>query len=400
MVDARTIRRNEVPPPVAIEQVKADEEVIYGDGFTSKVQAPKSNVATGPSPHTQPSAISHQLAAGRARVLEIRYTANSFAAPQRVRFKYRLEGHDRHWRDDDQNRRIAFYTSLRPGPYTFRVTACNNHGVWSGTPAEFSFTLAPHFWQTWLFSVLAGAAVIALAAAVQAYRLRWQRRLLKLEQQQALADERARIARDLHDDLGTALTGLALQTDVLRRAAPDGPALANRLTESAAGIRALAERMREVVWAVNPRCDTVSSLASFLEQQAGQFLKADGLRCRFEFPEDIPALPLDGETRHQLALGVREALTNAVRHAAASEIVLGLRVEADQLVVRVGDNGRGFRVSECKAYGRGLANVHARLEKIGGQCECRSAPGAGTTIELRVPLQSVGRSLAAGGPRP
>jgi signal transduction histidine kinase len=175
--------------------------------------------------------------------------------------------------------------------------------------------------------------------------------------------------------------------DVLRRAAHDGPTLTHRLAESAARIRALEEHMREVVWAVNPRCDTVSSLASFLEQQAGQFLKADGLRCRLEFPEDIPALPLDGETRYHLALGVREALSNAVRHAAASEIVLGLRVEPDQLLVRVADNGRGFRVTECKADGQGLANLHARLEKIGGRCECRSDPGAGTTIELRVPLR-------------
>jgi len=191
----------------------------------------------------------------------------------------------------------------------------------------------------------------------------------------------------LHDDLGTALTGLALQLDVVRRDARNGPDLADRLAESAGRIRALAGRIREVVWAVNPRCDTVSSLASFLEQQAGQFLKGDGLRCRLDFPEDIPPLPLDGEARYQLALGVREALTNAVRHASASEIVLGLRVETGQLIVRVADNGRGFCVSEGEDQSRGLANLHARLEKVGGQCVCRSAPGTGTTVELRVPLK-------------
>jgi signal transduction histidine kinase/ligand-binding sensor domain-containing protein len=397
MVDPRTVRRNDVPPPVVIEQVKADDETVYGDGvtadarrLTSKVRSSKSDI--GNSHRLLTSAGTLRLPAGRARVLEIHYAGNSFAAPNRVRFKYRLEGHDRDWRSDDQNRRVAFYTTLWPGTYTFLVIACNNHGVWSETPAQFSFTLAPHLWQTSFFYVLAGAAVIGLAAAVQAYRLRWQRRLLKLEQQQALADERTRIARDLHDDLGTALTGLALRLDVLRRAAHDGPALPDRLAESAASIRALAERMREVVWAVNPRCDTVSSLASFLEQQAGQFLKADGLRCRLDFPDDIPPLPLDGETRYQLALGAREALTNAVRHAAASEIVLGLRVEADQLIVRVTDNGRGFRVADGGALDHGLANMQARLEKVGGQCECRSTPGAGTTIEFCVPLQMVGRS--------
>jgi signal transduction histidine kinase len=225
---------------------------------------------------------------------------------------------------------------------------------------------------------------------VQAYRLRWQRRLLKLEHKQALADERARIARDLHDDLGTALTGLALQVDVLRQVAHDGPALPRRRAESAAGIRGLAERMREVVWAVNPRCDTLPSLAGFLEQQAEQLLKAGGPRCRLEFPEDIPGLPLDGETRHQLALAVREALSNALRHSGASEIVLGLEVKSSQLSVRVVDNGRGFCADACRAYGRGLANMQARLKKTGGRCECRTAPGAGTTIELCVPLINSG----------
>jgi ligand-binding sensor domain-containing protein/signal transduction histidine kinase len=391
MVDPRTIRRNEVPPPVVIEQVRADEEVVYGDGaaadvrrLTSEIQNPKSKIQKEQSLLT--SAATPRLAPGRARVLEIRYTANSFAAPHRMRFKYQLEGVDRDWSYDDQNRRVAFYTSLRPGAYAFHVTACNNHGVWSQVPATFSFTLAPHFWQTRLFYILAGAAFIGLAAAVQAYRLRWQRRVLTLQQQHALADERTRIARDLHDDLGTALTGLSLELEVIRRDAPDGPTLTSRLAESAARIRALAERMREVVWAVNPRCDTVSSLASFLEQQAGQFLKTDGPRCRLEFPEDIPPLPLDGETRHQLALSMREALSNAVRHAAASEIVLGLRIQADQLVVWITDNGRGFCVAEGQAAGHGLANIRSRLEKIGGQCECHSKPGAGTTLEMRVPL--------------
>jgi signal transduction histidine kinase len=325
-------------------------------------------------------------------VLEIHYTANSFAAPNRMQFKYRLENHDRDWRFDADNRRVAFYTNLRPGRYRFFVTACNNHGVWRTTPATFAFTLAPHFWQTWLFYALAGGVAIGVAAAVQAYRLHWQRRFLELEHHEALADERTRIARDLHDDLGTALTGLALQLDVLRRDALDSRTWANSLAESAARIRALAERMRQVVWAVNPRCDSVPSLASFLEQQAGQFLKADGVRCRFEFPEDIPPLPLDGDTRYQLALGVREALTNIVRHANASEIVLGLSVEADRLMVRVADNGRGFSAVEGAGSGQGLVSVRARLEKLGGHFNCHSTPGAGTTVELIVPLQRTGPS--------
>jgi signal transduction histidine kinase/ligand-binding sensor domain-containing protein len=388
-VDPGAIHGNAVAPPVVIEQVRADDAVIYGDDSPAGGAEAGARPDAGGVPPVRGLGSPYRLEAGRARAIEFLYTANSFAAPHRMRFKYQLEGYDAVWRHDDQNRRAVLYTNLRPGRYRFRVTACNNHGVWSDAPAEFAFALAPHFWQTWLFYVLAGTLLVGLAAGVQAYRLRWERRLHKLEQQKALANERTRIARDLHDDLGTALTGLALEVDVLRRADGDGPDHVRRLGEASARIRALAGRMREVVWAVNPRCDTVSSLASFLEQQTGQFLKADGLRCHLDFPEDIPALPLDGESRHQLALCVREALSNAVRHAAASEIVLGLRLDSDHLVLRIADNGRGFHVAEGRARGRGLANVQGRLERIGGRCDCRSAPGAGTTLEFRVPLDPV-----------
>ncbi len=393
MIDPRTIHRNEVPPPVIVEQVKANDVIVYGDciapGAARRLPSSLPTAAASAPPRAQGLPAPEtplRLGPGRARVLEIRYTGNSFAAPQQMRFRFRLVGHEKDWRYDDQNR-VAFYTNLRPGAYQFQVSACNNHGVWSQTPAVFLFTLAPHFWQTWVFYVLAGGVAVGVAAAIQAYRLRWQRRLLKVEQQQALADERTRIARDLHDDLGTALTGLALQLDVLRRTTPEGPALAKLVAESAARIRTLAEHMREVVWAVNPSCDSVPSLASFLEQQAGQF-KSGAPRCRLDFPEDIPSMPLDSRTRHQLALGVREALTNAVRHAAASEIVLALRVEAGQLIVRVTDDGRGFCAEECRALGHGLSNMRARLERVGGRCHCHSAPGLGTVIELRVPLHN------------
>src|SRR5205814_1953076 len=126
---------------------------------------------------------------------------------------------------------------------------------------------------------------------------------------------------------GTALTGLALELDVIRRETQAAPPTQERLGETAKRTRSLAERMREVVWAINPRCDNVLSLVGFLEQETAQFLRSDGLHGRFEFPDDIPALPLDSQVRHQLALSVREALTNVVRHAHATEVVVRLEIQ-------------------------------------------------------------------------
>lgn len=385
VIDPSLVRTADVAPVVVIEQVRADGEVIFGDGSSRREEAHVEKKHLGDEPAKRASLPRLlRLPPGRARDLQIRYTANSFLDPNRTRFQYRLINHDAGWREETAES-LAVYTNLRPGDYRFELRAANARGVWSAAPAVFSFSLAPHFWQTWPFYALCGFAVIGLAAGFTAYRLHWQHRLLSARHKQALAEERARIARDLHDDLGTALTGVALELDVARQQSRDG--IGVRLAEGAGRIRALAERMREVVWAVNPHCDTVSSLASFLEQQAGTLLQAGGVRGRFEFPEDIPTLPLDSETRHQLALAVREALTNVLRHAQAAEVVLGLALREDAFVVRVQDNGCGFDTHVVTSHaGHGLHNLNTRLAKLGGTMHIASKLGAGTRVEFRVPL--------------
>lgn len=373
VIDPKTIQVSTVAPPVVIEQVKADRQIIFGDGTAPQDSAQNNN----------DSEAMVKLGPGRARVMEFGFTAIAFADASRARFRYRLTGHDSSWRDGNAER-VVHYTNLRPGNYRFEVTAANHHGIWNPQPSRFAFSLAPHFYETWPFYALCGVAVVGVGAGITAYRLRWLRRLLTARHEQALSEERTRIARDLHDDLGTALTGVALELDVTRRQSQDG--IASRLGESAARVRSLAERMREVVWAVNPRCDTVSSLASFLEQQAAQFLHQANLRVRFDFPEDIPPLPLDANARHQLALSVREALTNVVRHAEATEAVVSLVLERGALTVEVKDNGRGFCPADVAAQGEGLASLNARLSRIGGRFECVSAPGKGATARFHLPL--------------
>lgn len=382
VIDPQKIPRHETPPRVVIEQIKADKQALSPG---SSLVEPQTYTASAESPVSDPSpsTLKYPFPAGHGHVLEFQYTANSLVDSRRVKFRYRLTPVDSDWREETTERSVHYY-SLRPGNYYFEVKACNHHNVWSHDPTGFAFSLAPYFWQTKAFYGLCGAAVLAIAAGIQAYRLRWQHRLLKLEQQRALAAERARIARDLHDDLGTALTGLALELDVIGRdPKPEAPVV-HRLTQTAARTRVLAERMREVVWSVNPHCDTVPSLASFLEQQISQFLRADGIKVELDFPEDIPALPIGGEARHQLALGVREALTNVIRHAQATQVVLSLTIDQTWLVVQVRDNGRGLQTTSKN--GDGLRNMRDRLQSIGGSFDFTTESGSGTTIIFKVPL--------------
>jgi signal transduction histidine kinase len=317
--------------------------------------------------------------------LEIHYTANSFVAPRKVRFEYRLVGYDKQWRSADWSQRTAVYTNLRPGRYTFRVRACNNHDCWNTVGAQFAFALQPKFTQTLWFPAICATGLFALSALLASRRLRGQRRILRLEQATALATERTRIARDLHDDLGTALTALALELDVIRRKRAHEPHT-EPLSDTARRARDLAERMREVVWAINPHCDTVPNLALFLEDQAARFLENAGIRCRLEFPEHVPSLALSAQVRHQLILSIRESLSNIVRHSAASEVVLRLLLANGAIGIEIADNGSGFKVPETFPPGHGLANLRARLASVGGTFKLDSTPGQGTRACFSVPV--------------
>ena len=331
--------------------------------------------------------------------MEIHYTANSLVAPERVRFKYRLEGHDRDWRWDDQNRRVAFYTDLRPGDYTFQVTACNSHGAWNEEGGQFSFQLAPHFYETWAFYAACAAFLVFAGPAVHYRRVRILGRIQRAEQERALQEERGRIAKDLHDDLGANLTGLALQLDLARTQGPSAEAIDQRLAGLAQHTRGLVDDMREVVWAMNPQHDNVESLASFLGHYTENYLAAAGLRCRLELPAEagVPvessrsrAHSLSSNARHQLFLVVKEALHNVARHARAGEVQLCLAQERDQLRLTISDNGCGLPPEAERAAGHGLDNMKKRVTSLGGEFSATRGTGGGTRLTVILPLRRVG----------
>ncbi|MEO6184222.1 MAG: two-component regulator propeller domain-containing protein, partial [Verrucomicrobiota bacterium] len=302
VIDPKLVGQHDEHLRVVIEDVKANDNVVFNNTMILE----DGEIVQNSSPA--------KIAAGNGHVIEFTYTANTFSKPEKTPFRYRLIGFDSKWHDETLERTVH-YLNLPPGQYQFEVIAANRHGHWNEEPTIFPFSLEPQFWQTWLFYTACLAGLGGIVGSLHWYRLRWQRRLLKLDEQHALANERARIARDLHDDLGTALTGLALELDVVGAGENRVQPATDRVSAAAKHARGLAQRMREVVWAINPRCDTSASLSDFLEEQIAQFLANAGIQVRLDFPENIPTIPVDAETRHQLALCVREALNNIVRHA-------------------------------------------------------------------------------------
>ena len=247
------------------------------------------------------------------------------------------------------------------------------------------------FWQTWWFSTLLALFVVAAVGATVRFveKRKYQLQLQRAEQESALERERARIAQDLHDDLGSSLTRLSLLSGLIRTD-KDNPeqveAHASKLAQSA---DQTVRSLEEIVWAVRPGSDTLQSLTDYIAHFANELFDGNAARCRLDLPHDLPALALPPDLRHNIFLIVKEALTNALKHSGAGEVQVHAKISGHILEILVRDDGRGFN-SSLSSEGRrnGLGNMRRRAEFIGGKLELQSAAGEGTTVKLSVDLQS------------
>jgi len=375
VLDPLNVTTNLLPPPVVIEQFRVDGRVVTNPGVTPLHIAP-----------------GHQR-------FDFDYTALSLVSPEQVRFRCRLEGLEDGWVDAG-TRRAVNYNFVPPGDYVFHVMACNNDDVWNEEGAQFAFHVLPHFWQTAWFRGVTGLSAVLAASGVVWFdtRRRMRRRLERLERQRALERERARIARDIHDDLGASLTRITMLSQVAHGAAPQPERAVASLDLIFGTARELTRSLDEIVWAVNPKHDTLESLAGYLGKFAQDFLRAVHIRCRLDMPMQLPAWVLTSEVRHNLFLAVKEALHNVVKHAGATEVRITLTLTGGGFAWEIEDNGSGFDLGGGNgnsganagrvAPGNGLANMRKRLADAGGRCDLRSAAGAGTRVTFFVPVKT------------
>jgi signal transduction histidine kinase/ligand-binding sensor domain-containing protein len=392
------------PPPVLIEELRVDGELVE----SSKLKVASSTAALG-KPATfneQPATV--VIPPGRKQ-LDFRYTALNFDAGERTRFRYRVDGLDNDWVDADTRRTLQL-RNLLPRDYCLHVIACNSQGQWNEAGASLAFVVQPFFYQTLPFKIFAGVLIvggISLAVRRAATR-KYRRKLALLRQQHAIERDRARIAKDIHDDIGAGLTQITLLTELARREPEQTNANLERITGSA---RKLTKAMDEIVWAVNPQHDTFEGLMDYISAYAEDFLRVAGIRCRMDLPLALPAVRVDAELRYNLFLALKEALNNVVKHAKATEVWLRLKIETNSFTFSVEDNGCGLpadrdqrteiRGQDSRAEtltsdlrpltsdtrltsGSGLVNLKKRLAAIGGDCIVASAPGQGTRVVMTV----------------
>jgi signal transduction histidine kinase/ligand-binding sensor domain-containing protein len=372
------------PPPVLIEEIVANKQSF---------QPP------------QPGASGElRIPPGRGDV-EIHYTGLSLQVPERVRFRYKLAGRDSDWVDAG-NRRAVYYNNLPPGQYRFAVTACNSDGIWSETGAALAFELRPYFWQTWWFAGLVLASLLGAAGGTARFitRRRMQRKLARLEQQNALERERARIARDMHDELGAKLTRISFQGAMAQRRIANPTEAGEHIATMSQTARELVSSLDQIVWAVDPENDSLENLANYICRYASEFVADSLLRCEFVIPATLPPVRLSTEMRHNVFLAVKEALNNAVKHSAGKGIVLTIAVRDGEFEIRIADDGNGItpvpeeQPGKLRRSGRGLWNMRERMASIHGKFFISSAPGQGTEIRLIVPHAEATAPLSSNHP--
>ncbi|GAB5535492.1 MAG: hypothetical protein Rubg2KO_17410 [Rubricoccaceae bacterium] len=315
-----------------------------------------------------PASPTLRLAPG-ARTVALELAAPVPAGAQAFQYAYRLDPIDDEWIEIGEDPVVRF-AGLAPGHYTFEARASRGGGVW-GEPATLSLILAPRWFQTLWFRVLAMLALVSLAG------LAVQRRIHAIRREERM---RWRIASDLHDDIGSGLSSVALLTERVRDRAPLADTEVRQLTSVASAARGMVESLREIVWFVDPAHERPGAFVARVRETAAALL---GPRATVEAPE---RLRFDGaplSTRRDVFLILKEALHNAARHAPSASVRIGVHEEGRQLVLTVRDDGPGFELATTPE-GTGLRSLHQRAEGLGGTLDIASSPGAGTAVTLRV----------------
>jgi two-component sensor histidine kinase len=311
--------------------------------------------------------------------VQVEFASLNFAVGDVIKYQYKLEGAETDWSAPSDLRAVN-YPHLSPGSYRFLVRAINADGLASAAPAVVSFRLLPPVWRRWWFLSLAAMLAASLIYWVYRYRLE---HLLELER------VRTRIATDLHDDIGSSLTQIAIMSEVAQRNGTDARA-AEPLKRIADLSRELVDSMSDIVWAINPRRDHLGDLAQRMRRFASDVLTGAGAEMEFRTPVERADAFLGADVRREVFLIFKESINNATRHSGCKRVEVHLNVEGSHLLLSVRDDGRGF-ASQPNGHGHGLASMRERARRLGGRLETTSEPGQGTLVTLTVPFSHPAR---------
>jgi signal transduction histidine kinase/ligand-binding sensor domain-containing protein len=315
--------------------------------------------------------------------ISFHFAALDYTKPEANRVKFILQGWDKNWITSVDE--IIRYAHLGPGKYLLRVKAANSYGIWSNEE-RLTIVIKTPFWQTISFYII--SCIIFLGAIIYCTYLFSQQKIKKqlrgFEKQQAINAERNRISRDMHDEIGSGLTHIALLSELVGTQHKTNQAIKNDVGSIAISARQLVTSMSEIIWALNPQNDDVADLLSYTREQMQHTFLPFGITLVIDFPEQLPQLKLSNEQRRNLYLVTKEALNNVLKHSGATNVRLSAGFSGDELKMSVCDNGKGLADTPIKTNGNGLKNMRKRMEDVGGSIDwINSKPGLCVNFALK-----------------
>ena len=316
-----------------------------------------------------------------------RVFTDDYENPEMQSFSFLLEGYQKEWGNMSVNPEFV-YRNLPPGHYRLFVKCSNAYRNQSKATCLLTLTITPPFWRTRWFLILSAVLTIFVTILiVKGFQdRRFKNRLHDLEKQNAVNKERLRIAKDMHDEIGASLTRISILSELAksRQAEADqSMKIIGQISEISGNV---VDEMSEIIWAMNPKNDTLDCFSSHLRQYASGYLETAGIDGLFNFPAEIPPAPMTSESRRNSFLTVKEALHNIVKHAGATTVRLNLSYAENTLSIGIADNGKGFDPGNRLGTGNGLVNMQKRILEIGGAYTLVSEPGKGTEIRFTVKL--------------
>jgi len=321
-------------------------------------------------------------------IITFEFAGLEYTDPVKNVYAYMLEGIDTGWVFAG-NVHFARYADLMPGNYTFKVKSANNDGVW-GSTASMNIVITPPYWQTLPFRILFVVTCLLMVAGiiVAIVRRRYRKILEYHERQREIEKVRARISKDIHDDLGAGLSKIKILTELM-----SDKAIGNKYVET--GIKSisdtsssLVENMRDLVWMLNPGNTTLDNLVARIREYSSDYLGEFPVEYISNIPEAIPEMQITPEAYRHIFSIVKECLQNSIKHSHANEIRSDIEITETDMVIAISDNGKGFEPSGREG-GNGLRNMQFRAEATGGKLELWSAPGKGTIIKILIAIQSM-----------
>jgi two-component sensor histidine kinase len=349
------IRRNDSKPSLFITSVKIENKELEGLGDVNQLRYLKLNY--------------------NQNYLTLGFAAMNFINPGQNKYAYKLEGVDNEWVFSG-NRNEAIYTNLSPGDYVFRIKGSNDAGIWNEEGVTLNIHINTPWWRTWWFYGLCFITVMAIGYSL--YRIR----ISRIIGEQKL---RNKIARDLHDDIGSTLSGIKLFSSMaqnkLMQENSEALNIVERITERS---EKMIDAMSDIVWSINPVNDSIENMFVRMKQHAAEMFEPRNISFRFNSEESITKMKIPLEIRKDIYLIFKESINNAVKHANCKNVFINLDIQQKNFKMTIIDDGIGFDIKELNCKGNGLGNFSERAKNIGGKINISSMPGKGTNVELVV----------------